>query len=389
MRPILTHQKDLRPYFFRLFYLFLFISFTTHNYLNIYFRELGFTGVQFGMIKSLSSLVMLLSQPFWGFICDLTGRRGPVLSILLFFSGLSFLLVLLTENYYMILLIIFIYAFFKSPIVPVADSMVLQYLKGDGSKYSAIRLYGALGLTFSVVGIGYYLERSSISHLFFIYTFFTGLVLILNWSIPGEERSARQGINLSQWLFFLKRPLFFLFLVGVFFLQTAAFIFDGFFGLFMKDTFGSEFLLGVSLTIGGISEILVYHFLGKRRINISPSLLLVICAFFSTARWLLYPFAEAILTVFIIQVLHGFTFGIFYIAGVIYTCQLLPEELVTTGQTFFWAMAFGLCCVSGSLLGGFLYDYKGYGMMFRAASLLALFSGGIFLLLQQKESHCL
>lgn len=341
--------------------------------------------MQFGVIKSLSSLVMLLSQPFWGFICDLTGRRGPILSTLLFFSGLTFLLVLFTNNFYLILFIVFIYAFFKSPIVPVADSMVLQYLKGDSSKYSSIRLYGALGLTFSVVGIGYYLERSSISHLFFIYVFFTGLVLLLNKSISTEERSICHRMNPGQWLYFLKNPLFFLFLVGVFFLQTAAFIFDGFFGLFMKDSFGSEFLLGIALTIGGISEIFVYLFLSKRSMEFSPSFLLVVCALFSTVRWLLYPFAEAIISIFIIQILHGFTFGIFYIAGVIYTCHLLPEELMTTGQTFFWAIAFGLCCVSGSLLGGFLYDYRGYGMMFRTASLLALFSSGIFLFLQQKE----
>ncbi len=385
MWPIPLSHREYRPLFFRLFYLFLFISFTTHNYLNIYFLEMGFTGVQFGMIKSLSSLVMLLSQPFWGYICDLTGRRGPVLLILLLFSGLSFLLVLMSTNYYAILLIIFIYAFFKSPIVPVVDSMVLQYLKGDRSKYSDIRLYGALGLTFSVVGIGYYLERTSISHLFFIYSFFTGLVFVLTIFIPKEEGLRGSGMNLGQWVYFLKNPAFFLFLIGVFFLQTAAFIFDGFFGLFMKDTFGSEFLLGLALTIGGLSEILVYFFLGRRRMELSPPLLLILCAFFSTVRWILYPYAQAILSIFIIQILHGLTFGLFYIAGVIYTCHLLPEELVTTGQTLFWAIAFGLCCVSGSLLGGFLYDYQGFRIMFRTASLLALVSGGIFLLLQQKD----
>lgn len=373
------------PVLFRLFYLFLFVSFTTHNYLNIYFLELGFTGVQFGMIKSLSSLVMLFSQPFWGFVCDWSGQRKPVLLILLFFSGFTFLLILFTPHYSLILLIVFWYAFFKSPIVPVADSMILTTLQGDGSQYSQIRLYGALGLTFSVVGIGLYLEKTSISHLFFIYTIFTLVAFFFTALIPREKKQVEAGTGIRQWLFLLKNPPFFLFLLGVFFLQTAAFIFDGFFGLFMKDTFGSEFLLGLALTIGGLSEITVYLFFGQGRVKISPPILLLFSALFSTIRWFFYSYAQGIFSIFLMQILHGFTFGFFYIAGVIYTCRLLPQSLVTTGQTLFWAMAFGLCCISGSLLGGILYDFQGHVVMFRVASLLALISGGIFFFLQQKD----
>ncbi len=366
--------------YFRFFYLFLFISFTTHNYLNLYFQELGLSGVQIGIIRSVSAAVMIISQPCWGFICDYTGKRQRVLSFLLLSSGIFFLFFLFGSGYYYFLILIFIYAFFKSPIVPVADSIVLQSLRDRPAEYSRIRLWGAAGLTFSVFLLGFYLEKRGLANLFILYAIFTALALFLSLFFSAPRRKFSPSLSINKWFNLLLKGPFLFFLLGVFSLQTAAFIFDGFFGLFIRDTYGSIFFLGLALTVGGLSEMVVYLLLGREKNSFSPPRLLVISALFSTLRWFLYPLAYSQLHILLIQVLHGLTFGLFYIAGVVYTGLLLPGDLVTTGQTLFWAIAFGISSISGSLLGGFLYDHYGYTVMFIVASFLALLSAGIFLL---------
>ncbi len=141
-------QKGM--YRFKLFYFLVYVSFTTHHFLNIYFREIGLTGFEIGVIKALSAVVMVFSQPILGMLCDLLKMRNGLLNALLFTAGLTFLTVSFFDSFPLILLMIVAYSFFKSPIVPIADSIVMLEVAGDGSKYSQVRLWGAVGFYTSV-----------------------------------------------------------------------------------------------------------------------------------------------------------------------------------------------------------------------------------------------
>lgn len=365
---------------FKLFYFLVYVSFTTHHFLNLYFREIGLSGVEIGIIKGASAIVMVFSQPIWGFLCDLRRMRKGLLNILLLAAGATFLLVAISPSFGWILCAIVVYAFFKSPIVPVADSIVMLKVKGNGRKYSQIRLWGAVGLMSSVVLMGYYFNQASLSHLFWLYLVFTYLALGLAIFLPDRKAKFQvKRLCLRDFIQLKCYPGFIQFLLAILLLQTGAFIIDGFFGLYVKERIGNEVTLGWALTLAGFSEILIYRYLGRLKRNFTAKNLLIISALISALRWYLYARSTMVTQILLLQLLHGVTFGFFYISGVTYVNQLLPDEFATSGQTFFWGNAFGLASLLGSVIGGVLYDLFNYQWLFSVAAFLAILAAGVFI----------
>lgn len=372
---------------FKLFYFLIYISFTTHHFLNLYFHEIGLSGVEIGALKAGSSVVMIFSQPVWGVFCDLLKIRKGLLNLLLLFSGLTFLLVPMNGTFSWIFLILLIYGFFKNPIVPIADSIVMLTVEGNGNLYSQVRQWGAVGMTLSVVLMGYYFNQSPLRNLFGIYLLFTLLAMGVVLVMPRSDSTLKgRQLQLKDFLQLVRFPGFVPFQLAVFFLQTGAFIVDGFFGIYVRERVGNEITLGWALTLAGISEVVIYSYLGQLKRTLTARSLLMISGIVSVVRWFLLSKSTLVLQVFLLQLLHGITFGFFYISGVIFVNQMLPEEFATSGQTMLWANAFGLASVVGSVLGGVLYDMWNYQWLFLAASGLSAVGTLIFLALPRKGS---
>lgn len=371
---------------FKLFYFLIYVSFTTHHFLNLYFRDIGLSGVQIGTIKAASCMVMIFSQPVWGCLSDLLKMRKGLLNLLLLIAGLTFMLVPLKSEFTWIFGVILIYGFFKNPIVPLADSIVMLEVRGVGSKYSQVRLWGAVGLSASVVVMGYYFNHSSLRDLFWIYMVFTFLALGVALVLPrGRSNLQSRQLRLRDFSRLVHYPGFTSFQFAILFLQTGAYMVDGFFGLYIKERIGNEVTLGWALTLAGLSEIVVYHYLGKLKSVFTARKLLVISAIVSAVRWFLYGQSTMVVQIFLLQLLHGITFGFFYISAVTYVNEMLPEEFATSGQTLLWANAFGIAAVFGSILGGMIYDQWTYEWLFTIAAILTAISVFLFLALSRSK----
>lgn len=357
---------------FKLFYFFIYISFTTHHFLNLYFHGIGLSGIEIGILKAASSVVMVFSQPLLGVLCDMLKMRKGLLNLLLAVSGVIFMLVPLQATFSWTFFILVIFGFFKNPIVPIADSIVMLEVGGDGGRYSQIRVWGAVGMTVSVVLMGYYFHQSPLSNLFPLYLVFTFLALGIVLVLPQSNGSfAGKQLKLTDFSRLIRFPGFVRFQLAAFLMQVGAFMIDGFFGLYVKERMGNEIVLGWALTLAGVSEIVIYHYLGRWKETFSARNLLIISALASAVRWFLLAKSRLVLQIFLLQLLHGITFGFFYVSGVTYMNQMLPNEFATSGQTMLWANAFGLAAVVGSLAGGFLFDLWHYQWLFLTAAGLA------------------
>jgi PPP family 3-phenylpropionic acid transporter len=65
----------------RLLYFFFYASIGVFfPFINVYYRELGLTGTQIGLINTLAPLVGILSMTLWGMLNDRFGRTGWLLA---------------------------------------------------------------------------------------------------------------------------------------------------------------------------------------------------------------------------------------------------------------------------------------------------------------------
>ena len=66
-----------------------------------------------------------------------------------------------------------------------------------------------------------------------------------------------------------------------------------------------------------------------------------------------------------LQLLHGPSFSLLWVAGVAYADELAPKGLSASAQGLFATMVMGWGGVVGALVGGVLYDGVGAAAMFR------------------------
>jgi PPP family 3-phenylpropionic acid transporter len=152
------------------------------------------------------------------------------------------------------------------------------------------------------------------------------------------------------------------------------------FGLFVRDLGLPATVTGVAMSVGVGAEVLAL--LAFPRVAALFSLRAILAASFavSALRWLLLSQAQGAAAVIGLQVLHAFTFGLFWGAAMDAMSRAVPSRLRATGQAIFGAVVFGAGNAVGYQLSGVGYDrWHGVGPLFAWAgvaevvALLALF----------------
>ena len=244
---------------FKLYNFIFYITMAAFGYFNIYFQDAGLDSFQIGLVNAIPRIFALLLMPFWGFLTDYFHENKKVLFITLTGTLLTVIFFPQTTSFKILMLLMFFYTLFQNPIIPLSDSLLLDYLGDKSNHYGKFRLWGSAGYMLSVSVMGYFLEATSSANLFYVYAVILILSMFLLKFLPKSEREI-EVLNPGDFkkIFKKRRLLYFLFFV--FILQTAMNANYSYFPLYIVAHGGGEFLIGVALTVSSASEILAFFF---------------------------------------------------------------------------------------------------------------------------------
>ena len=349
------------------------------GYFNIYFQDVGLDSFQIGLVNAIPRIFALLLMPFWGFLTDYFHENKKVLFITLIGTLATVLLFPFTTSFKLLMLLMFFYTLFQNPIVPLSDSLLLDYLGENSNNYGKFRLWGSVGYMISVSILGYFLEATSSANLFFVYAVILILSIFLLKFLPKSKREI-EVLSPGDFkkIFKKKRLLYFLFFVFV--LQTSMNANYSYFPLYIVAHGGGEFLVGLALTVSSASEIIAFFFSDKIIKNNKFSKIIVIISLGFVVRWLILSFFPSNPMILLSQILHSTTFGLFFAVGVDYVDQISGEKFRATGQNIYAGVFMGLSAISGSLIGGKIYQLFGGEIMYLFWSLISAAAGIIYTL---------
>ena len=95
-------------------------------------------------------------------------------------------------------------------------------------------------------------------------------------------------------------------------------------------------------------------------------------------RWGVQAFIPNPTVAIAIQVLHGLSFGFFYVAAVDFVSRSARRELQATAQSVFGMVNGGLAGIIGNLLNGDLLNYGGPGLMYVVCMTSAVMGAACF-----------
>lgn len=353
-----------------LYFLYYAAAATLLPFLTIYYQDLGLTGTQIGFLASMPPLLSLVSAPVWGVVSDTLKQRK--LSLVLAFSGAILLALMLSAVTRFVWLIptVILFSFFFSPIMPLVDTTTISLLGGQKERYGRLRLWGAVGWGVAAPIVGWLIERDSVTWSFWGYTGLMALGLLTALRVPETGRV--NAVSPGNLRFSLASPRWILFLIIAFVGGISLSMISNLLFLFLRRLGADEFSLGLTLTVATLSELPVLFFSNHLLRRWNERQLIGTALLFFALRAFAYSLIVVPWLALLIQLLHGPTFSLMWIAGVSYADRIAPTGLEATAQGLFSGVMLGIGSAAGAFLGGVLYEHAGALMMFRLAAVLSL-----------------
>lgn len=349
-------------------------------FLPLLFQARGLSNGQIGILLAIGPLVSMLVQSPWGYLSD---RLRTVKKVLVFQIGMAFIIsffIFNLESFNLLLPAAFVFFAFAWPPIPLLDCLTLATAKENGDSFGSYRLWGSLGFAITALAAGSVLSVMGIERVDYIYQ---GLLLValLFACLVQDVPPAAQPATFGQLKKLVGRREVLIFLLLVALINTTNKANDAFMGIFIRGIGGTEADVGMAWTVGPLSEVPVFALSFFFLVRFNELVLLALAAAIYSVRWFLFSITTDPALVTVIQVLHGLSFGLFYMSAVSYIGRIVPQHLRASGQGLLSTFAGGVAGMTGSLLGGFVMDGFGPRFLYTTCTLLALLSMVSFLAL--------
>lgn len=339
-------------------------------FLPPFFRALDLTGTEIGLLLALQPAMMLFAPPLWGYLADTTGRPDRVLAVVSVGALLGFLPMTAADGFWGLAAAMAVYAFFVSSVTTLVDSLTLHRVAVVGGSYSRIRMFGSLGFVLSTVSFGLAVKEVDRRVVFVA----AGLMaLYAGWSLflraqsqPGPRTSVFAGLALLR-----NRDLS-LMLVASALHWIAGAPYHGIFGIHVVALGLPPWVIGVSAGLGVVAEIAVMWLYPHFAQRLAPRHVLLVAFLSAVLRWAAMAVAESPWVIVGLQVLHGLTFGAFFVAAVAFVANRVPAHQRSSGQALLVSITFGLGGLLGYFAAGTGYEWLGGHRLFAVAAVLQL-----------------
>lgn len=356
-----TKNKMVLP---KTFYFFYYAAGASlFPFLVLYYRELGLSGKEIGLLTAIKPFTSLFSASLWGGIADATQRHRQLLLLAIIGVIGAALTLSVTTTLTTLIPIVATFAFFMAPIVPLVDNSVLDALGEQRNRYGRIRLWGALGWGITALILGQLTETFGLSYSFYGYALLMGVCFLIATKLPilhvhiGQtfKHGLTQLLSNKQWMLFLITLL----ISGIGLSTAHSFLF-----LYMKDLGASQSLMGASLAVATLSELVIFFYSGRLLDRWGTRKVLIATLIAHIIRLVGYSLVRTPELVLLIQLLHGPTFSLIWVSGVSYANQIAPKGMGATAQGLLSATYFGMGATGGGLIGGYLYEQIGPFQMY-------------------------
>jgi MFS transporter, PPP family, 3-phenylpropionic acid transporter len=354
-------MKITEPNKIRILY-FLVLS-CTASWLPIfadYLKGRGLSGIQIGTILSITPFMMFAVQPFYGALADKLGYK-KCLIVSSLFASFSFAMFLMKGGFVWLFIITALMSLFYNSIQPVLDSLSLVLAgKNQTVNYGTLRIAGALGWASTGTIVGYFIDSIDTTVIFVSSATSMLLTFLVAFSLASTDdrkTATKSEPSESVLLIFSNRYLIFL-LLCVFLVSAGATTIWNFYSLYMKENGASSSLVGYGISIQGLCELPLFYFASRiiKKFDIKNTLIITVLA--TSLRLFLYSIVKNPQAALFIELLHGFSWSLFWVVCVEYVNKLVQENWRATGQSLLYGAYYGVGAIAGNLWTGYLYDSK-------------------------------
>ncbi len=345
-------------------------------YFNLYCYNLGFSGLQIGVLSALRSVTLMLFPLIWGALADRWGKRRPIYIFCNIISTSIWVFYLFAIEFWPILLITIFYGMFYAPIISILEAFTMDVLGKEKKSYGRIRAWGSISFITMVFVVGKVIDLYAVDVILILILGGSILLAIGSIRIPTIKPQKKDRISPKARSLLTARVVVFLFCAFLMLVSHGAYY--GFFSIHLANMGQGGTFIGICWALATTAEFLVMLRSEKLFSRFSLENVLTFSFGVAAIRWLILFYATSPAVIAASQILHAVTYGMFHMASILYIDRMAPQTSKTIGQAVNNAVTYGLGLMVGFFLNGYLYEKIGSFALFSISCLIALAGGVIF-----------
>lgn len=345
-------------------------------YLPVFYRDLGLTLEEIGLLTAIQAATQLALAPVWGGLVDRFPRIGLTLPLAAAVAAVGGFSLFLASDFGSVLTGSVLLFAGLAGIGPTLDARTLETLgPGGRHRYGQVRAFGSLAFVITTLLVGLLLDSRGARTLFWVY------LPCLIGTVIVTATIKRQGTNRSVSLFrgatdILAAPGMLVFFAGFTVVWTALAASNAFYSIQIVALGGGAGLVGFAWAFGALIEVPLMYVFPRLGSRFGTERLLVFGAVVLAVRSLLAALAGDALGLIVIAPLEGLGFACVFVGGVTVLAARVSSSLVGTAQGLFSASA-GLATIAGSAAGGAIAGALGIAGNFAAWGLIGFIGAAV------------
>jgi PPP family 3-phenylpropionic acid transporter len=348
-------------------------------YLSVFLDGRNYSSMEIGEILAIFTATKIIGPTLWAMLADKSGKQLSIIQLGSGLALLSFTLLFWMTGYWPITFALALFSLFWTAILPQLEVMTMTSIRRSAKIYARIRLWGSVGFIFLAVLAGKVIEQFS-SEAFTYIGWLILLALFLSSLRLKQPRTAyKKSAEDSSLISKLVLPNFILFFISGLLLQISFGPYYSFFALFLRDLAYPSYAVGLFISLGVVAEIGVFFIAGRLYQLFGVRILISFSLFVTAIRWYVTGnFAENVYLLFIAQLIHAASFGLYHSASIQFVQQHFQSNQQNRGQAIYIAGVYGIGGAIGAYVSGYLWK-DGFGAVqsFEFAAVTCLIASGL------------
>lgn len=366
---------------------------------GLYLQHQSFSAADIGLLLALFSAIRIFAPNLWAslnyslehIIAPIQLMRLGGLLMLLSFLGFYW-----ASELWHYALVMLIYGFFWSAILPQYETLTLSHIKDNMSIYSNMLLWGSIGFILMATGLGWLFDYLSIQYLPIAMLIIMTLIVMNSLVLPaaedensietlGENTEPASELEIEleiEQSRNLKIGIYSFLIINIL-LQITHGPYYVFFTIYLQQFEYSNTTIGFLWSLGVLAEIVLFWKTSFFMHRWSLRELVIFSLLLTALRWFITAyFADNAALLMFAQCLHAFSFALLHVVSISYIGIFWPGKKRLHGQALYSGLGFGLGGAVGAGLAGLMWSTgsgndlneitHGSSLVFSSAGIIAL-----------------
>lgn len=357
----------------------------------VWLKSEGLDPTEISLVVALSLFLRIVVSPFFAAVADRLGDRRRVILWLAWASLAVCALLLWVDGFGPILLVSLVLNAIFPSIGPLIETISMRARIDRGMNYGRVRLWGSITFVGASAGAGWLLDWNPPAIIALCLVGALALNVAGVWLLPREAPTVRKPVTrqsqLADTLSIGRHPVFILFVLTASLIQATHAVYYAFGSLAWQLQGYTDTVIGLLWATGVLAEIVLFYISGSLMARLGAVRLLMLAAVAAILRWTVTALSPPLAILFVMQALHGLTFGAAHLGAVQFVAQAAPPRLAATAQSLYAAMASGVIMGLVTIGIGPIYERLGANTYFIMAAAGALaFAGTVLVAMRWQGS---